>query len=72
MMGMNPEEVKVVNQKTLKVSLTAKVDKLNEVVVRFWQPEKVTVTGAVSTVNMADMQTPVRSLTNALVGKVAV
>ncbi len=72
MMGMNPEEVKVVNQKTLKVSLTAKVDKLNEVVVvGFGSQKKVTVTGAVSTVNMADMQTPVRSLTNALVGKVA-
>lgn len=72
MMGMNPEEVKVVSQRTLKVSLTAKVDKLNEVVVvGFGSQKKVTVTGAVSTVNMADMQTPVRTLTNALVGKVA-
>lgn len=72
MMGMNPEEVKVVSQKTLKVSMTPKVDKLNEVVVvGFGSQKKVTVTGAVSTVNMADMQTPVRSLTNALVGKVA-
>ncbi|PSL47863.1 TonB-linked SusC/RagA family outer membrane protein [Chitinophaga niastensis] len=72
MMGMNTEEIKVVNQKTLKVSLTAKVDKLNEVVVvGFGSQKKITVTGAVSTVNMADMQTPVRSLTNALVGKVA-
>ena len=72
MMGMNPEEVKVVSQKTLKVSLTAKIDKLDEVVVvGFGSQKKVTVTGAVSTVNMADMRTPVRTLTNALVGKVA-
>lgn len=72
MMGMNPEEVKVLSQRTIKVSLTEKVDKLNEVVVvGFGNQKKVTVTGAVSTVNMADMKTPVRSLTNALVGKVA-
>lgn len=72
MIGMNPEEVKVVSQKTLKVTLTAKVDKLNEVVVvGFGNQKKVTVTGAVSTVNMADMKTPIPSLTNALVGKVA-
>lgn len=72
MMGMNPEEVRVVSQKAMKISLTAKVDKLNEVVVvGFGAQKKVTVTGAVSTVNMADMKSPVRTLTNALVGKVS-
>jgi TonB-linked SusC/RagA family outer membrane protein len=72
MMGMNPEEVKVRDQKTLKVTLSEKVDKLDEVVVvGFGSQKKVTVTGSVSTVNMEDMRTPVRSLTNALAGKVA-
>lgn len=72
MIGMNPEEVKVAGQKLLKVTLAAKIDKLDEVVVvGFGQQKKVTVTGAVSTVNMEDMRTPVRSLTNALAGKVA-
>lgn len=72
MMGMKPEELKITGQKTLKVTLTAKVDDLDElVVVGFGKQKKVTVTGSVSTVNMADMQTPVRSLTNALAGKVA-
>lgn len=72
MIGMNPEEVKVRDQKIMKVALTEKVDKLNEVVVvGFGSQKKVTVTGSVSTVNMEDMRTPVRSLTNSLVGKVA-
>ncbi|SHM81498.1 TonB-linked outer membrane protein, SusC/RagA family [Chitinophaga jiangningensis] len=72
MVGMNPEEVQVGQRRTLKVTLTEKVDKLNEVVVvGFGNQRKVTVTGAVSTVNMADMRTPVPSLTNALAGKVA-
>lgn len=72
MMGMKQEEVVVNNQKTMKISLAAKVDELNEVVVvGFGNQKKVTVTGSVASVNMADMKTPVRSLTNALVGKVA-
>lgn len=72
MVGMTPEEVRVAGQKTLKVTLTMNVDKLDEVViVGFGKQKKVTVTGAVSSVNMQDMQTPVRSLTNALAGKVA-
>src|SRR5690606_26618828 len=72
MVGMKPEEVRVAGQRTIKVTLTAKVDELDEVViVGFGKQKKVTVTGAVSTVNMQDMQAPVRSLTNALAGKVA-
>ncbi|WP_160717360.1 TonB-dependent receptor [Chitinophaga solisilvae] len=72
MIGMTPQEIKVAGQKSLKVGLSRTVDKLNEVVVvGFGNQKKVTVTGAVSTVNMADMRTPVASLTNALTGKVA-
>ncbi|WP_423737508.1 TonB-dependent receptor [Chitinophaga caseinilytica] len=72
MIGMNPVEIAYNGQRTLKVTLTAKVDKLNEVVVvGFGKQKKVTVTGSVASVNMADMRTPVPSLTNALAGKVA-
>ncbi|UYQ92120.1 TonB-dependent receptor [Chitinophaga horti] len=72
MMGMNPEQVVVSNARTLKISLSEKVDDLSEVViVGFGAQKKVTVTGSVATVNMQDMQTPVRSLSNALAGKVA-
>lgn len=41
------------------------------VVVAYGKQKKVSVTGSISTVNMQDMRTPVRSLTNALAGKVA-
>ncbi|NIG54975.1 TonB-dependent receptor [Chitinophaga sp. Cy-1792] len=72
MVGMNTEEIQVGNKRTLKITLTEKVDKLNEVVVvGFGNQRKVTVTGAVSSVNMADMRAPVASLSNALVGKVS-
>lgn len=72
MIGMNPVEVPYTGQRTLKVTLSQKVDKLNEVVVvGFGKQKKVTVTGSVASVNMQDMRTPVPSLTNALAGKVA-
>ncbi|MFB6454075.1 TonB-dependent receptor [Chitinophaga sp. Hz27] len=72
MVGMNTEDVPVNTRRTIKITLTEKVDKLNEVVVvGFGNQRKVTVTGAVSSVNMADMKVPVASLTNALVGKVS-
>ncbi len=54
------------------MTLSQKVDKLNEVVVvGFGKQKKVTVTGSVASVNMQDMRMPVPSLTNALAGKVA-
>lgn len=72
MIGMNPVEIPYAGQRTLKVTLSEKVDKLNEVViVGFGKQKKVTVTGSVASVNMQDMRTPVISLTNALAGKVA-
>lgn len=72
MIGMTPVEIPYTGQRTLKVTLSQKVDKLNEVViVGFGKQKKVTVTGSVATVNMEDMRTPVISLTNALTGKVA-
>lgn len=72
MIGMNTEEIRLNGQKVLKITLTPRIDKLNEVVVvGFGQQKKVTVTGSVASVNMQDMRTPVRSLTNNLAGKVA-
>lgn len=70
--GFAKEEVTVGTQTTLKIVLTPDVKSLQEVVVvGYGEQKRVTVTGAVSTVNMADMQSPVRSLSNALAGKVA-
>jgi TonB-dependent SusC/RagA subfamily outer membrane receptor len=45
---------------------------MNEVVVvGYGKQKKLTITGAVTTVNVADVTTPNRSLSNALAGKVA-
>ena len=41
------------------------------VVVGYGKQKKISITGSVASVNMEDMRTPVRSLTNALAGKVA-
>ncbi|GAO43072.1 TonB-dependent receptor [Flavihumibacter petaseus] len=72
MVGMADQEVKVVNSKPLKLTLQQKNNKLNDiVVVGYAKQKKISVTGAVSTVNMTDMRTPVASLSNALAGKVA-
>lgn len=73
MVGMITQEVRVNrNNRIVKVTLLKKTDKLSDVVVvGYGKQKKVTVTGAVSSVNMEDMRTPVPSLTNALAGKVA-
>lgn len=72
MVGMSAQELRIMNAKVLKVTLSAKTDKLNDVVVvGYGKQKKITVTGSVATVNMQDMKTPVPSLTNALAGKVA-
>jgi TonB-linked SusC/RagA family outer membrane protein len=41
------------------------------VIVAYGKQKKISVTGSVASVNLQDMRTPVRSLTNALAGKVA-
>jgi len=72
MVGMQTQEVLVVDKTILKITLKNKTDQLNDVVVvGYGKQKKISVTGSVSSVNMEDMQTPVRSLTNALAGKVA-
>lgn len=72
MVGMLSQEVIVPNKGVLKVTLTPKPDEMKDVVVvGYGKQSKITVTGAVSSVNMADMHTPVPNLENALAGKVA-
>ncbi|UAY56941.1 TonB-dependent receptor [Arachidicoccus terrestris] len=72
MVGMISQEVAVPEKGTMKVTLVAKPTIQNDVVVvGYGKQSKLTVTGAVSSVNMEDMQTSVPSLTNALAGKVA-
>ncbi|TKC03997.1 TonB-dependent receptor [Pedobacter frigoris] len=70
--GFITREIPVNGQTVLNVTLQEAVDELSEVlVVGYGTQKKITVTGSISSVNMADMRTPVASLSNALAGKVA-
>jgi TonB-linked SusC/RagA family outer membrane protein len=70
--GFEKEELTVGNQTHIDVVLTPSLETLQQVVVvGYGEQKKISVTGSVSTVNMADMKSPVRSLSNALAGKVA-
>lgn len=72
MIGMALQSVRINNFKLLTITMQPATNKLNEVVVvGYGSQKKINVTGAVASVNMSDMQTPVPSLTNALAGKVA-
>lgn len=70
--GFITQEVAVDGQSAINVVLKEAVDELSEVVVvGYGTQKKITVTGSISSVNMADMRTPVANLSNALAGKVA-
>jgi TonB-linked SusC/RagA family outer membrane protein len=70
--GYEPLTVKVGGKTFLALVLKLSNKGLDEtVVVAYGKQKKISVTGSVTTVNMQDMRTPVRSLTNALAGKVA-
>ena len=72
MVGMQTADVAVPSKGVINVTLKVKSDAMNEaVVVGYGQQRKITVTGSIATVNMEDMQMPVRNLTDALAGKVA-
>ncbi|WP_052265885.1 TonB-dependent receptor [Pedobacter kyungheensis] len=72
LMGFVAKEVLVGDQTDMTISMTEEDKTLDDVVVvGYGKQKKVTITGAVSTINMADMQTPNRSLSNSLAGKVA-
>nr|WP_121271197.1 TonB-dependent receptor [Pedobacter schmidteae] len=70
--GFVTQEIPAEGRANLDVVLKEAVDELSEVVVvGYGTQKKITVTGSISSVNMADMRTPVASLSNALAGKVA-
>lgn len=72
MIGMEDQEVLIPEKGTMKITMIVKPSIQNDVVVvSYGKQSKLTVTGAVSSVNMEDMKTSVPSLTNALAGKVA-
>ncbi|WP_083251938.1 TonB-dependent receptor [Pedobacter steynii] len=72
MVGFVTREIPVNGETVLNITLTEEDKALDEVVVvGYGKQKKVTITGAVSTINMGDMLTPNRSLSNALAGKVA-
>ncbi|OQP60561.1 SusC/RagA family TonB-linked outer membrane protein [Niastella vici] len=70
--GYEPVTIKVGNKTLLSVVMKLAEKGLDEmVIVAYGKQKKISVTGSVASVNMQDMRTPVRSLTNALAGKVA-
>jgi len=72
MIGFKTVEAAVKANSALNITLKEDNNALREVVVvGYGTQKKITVTGAVSSVNVADIVTPNRSLSNALAGKVA-
>ncbi|MGX5687455.1 TonB-dependent receptor [Arcticibacter tournemirensis] len=72
MVGFKPREVAIGNEPILNIQLEEDNKLLSEVVVvGYGQQRKISITGAVSTVNVADVTTSNRSFSNALAGKVA-
>jgi TonB-dependent SusC/RagA subfamily outer membrane receptor len=70
--GFSSQEIAVSNRSVIDVTMKADSKNLEEaVVVGYGTQRKVSITGSVASVNMEDMKTPVRSLSNALAGKVA-
>ena len=72
MVGYLEQEVTVQTKTAIDVVLKEKLSDLDEVmVVGMGVQRKASVIGAISTVKMDDLKVPVRSLTNALAGKMA-
>lgn len=70
--GYGSQEVTVANRAIIDIVLKSDIKNLESaVVVGYGTQRKMNVTGSVASVNMEDMRTPVRSLSNALAGKVA-
>ncbi|AEV99800.1 SusC/RagA family TonB-linked outer membrane protein [Niastella koreensis] len=70
--GYEPQKVRIGDRTFFAVVMKLAEKGLDEtVVVAYGKQKKISVTGSVTSVNMQDMRTPVRSLTNALAGKVA-
>jgi TonB-linked SusC/RagA family outer membrane protein len=72
MVGYIEQEIKVQAKTAIDIVLKEKLSDLDEVmVVGMGVQRKASVIGAISTVKMDDLKIPVRSLTNALAGKMA-
>jgi TonB-linked SusC/RagA family outer membrane protein len=70
--GYEPQKVRIGDRTFFALVMKLAEKGLDEtVVVAYGKQKKISVTGSVTSVNMQDMRTPVRSLTNALAGKVA-
>lgn len=70
--GMEPEIVTVKNNKPITITLTQKVDELDEVtVVAFAKQKKESVLASISTVKPAELRAPTSNLTTALAGRIA-
>jgi TonB-linked SusC/RagA family outer membrane protein len=70
--GFSSQEIAVSNRSVIDIVMKTDSKNLEEaVVVGYGTQRKVSITGSVASVNMEDMKTPVRSLSNALAGKVA-
>ena len=71
-LGMQDQEVKVGNQKTIVVILKEQTDELDEVtVVAYGKQKKASVIGAISTITADEVQVPVAKLSTALAGQMA-
>jgi len=70
--GFVSQEIEIGNKHVIDIQLLYDKTSLNEVVVvGYGTQKKVSVVGAVSTVEVEDIKTPTRSLNNGLAGKVA-
>lgn len=70
--GLETQRVKVENRRTLNVTLTEKVDELDEVtVVAFGRQKKSSVLSSITTVATKDLKVPSSNLTTAFAGRVA-
>lgn len=70
--GLETRRVKVENNKILNITLTEKVDELDEVtIVAFGKQKKESVISSISTVSTKDLKVPSSNLTTAFAGRVA-
>ncbi|TKG89594.1 TonB-dependent receptor [Puteibacter caeruleilacunae] len=70
--GMQDQEVTVVNQTKLDIEMADQTEKLDEVVVvAFGTQKKESVVGSISTVNPGELKTSSSNLTTALSGRIA-
>jgi TonB-linked SusC/RagA family outer membrane protein len=70
--GMESQTIQVGNQTTINVTLTEKVDELEEVtIVAFGRQKKESVISSITTVNAKELKVPSSNLTTAFAGRVA-